>query len=166
MKADKNGALEMDDDPRQENREWIVQRIAWVMLSGLLVAVALGLFGRGGPISTKQAASPDGILQVEYERFMRYHSPDRLHLRIKATSEQVRLNIEGHYARQMQIERITPEPEQEIGEDGVVTFVFATTPPADLHATFHFAPQKYGSMEGWIALPGSARIPVRHFVYP
>lgn len=159
--------LQIDDDPGQQKFEWAMQRTAWLVLTALLVAIAFGLFGRGGPLSSMEAMSEDGSVRIEYNRFLRYHSSDVLHVSIaKSLSGNVRLKMDSVYAKHIQIERITPAPEREVGEDGAVNYVFATEPGAKLDASFHFVPQKYGKLDGWIALDGGARIALGHFVYP
>ncbi|HYD93816.1 MAG TPA: hypothetical protein VEC01_00725 [Noviherbaspirillum sp.] len=166
MEVKESPSLEIDDDPKQQQREWIMQRIALMALTALLIAVALGLFGRGGPLSSMTAISDDGALQLEYERFVRHHSPDTLQLTVKAQSDAVRLQMDSEYAKHVQIERITPDPAREIGEDGAVVYVFNTHRKATVSVSFHFSPQKYGRLEGWIALAGSPRLHFSHFVYP
>jgi hypothetical protein len=74
--------------------------------------------------------------------------------------------MDSRYARDIQIERITPEPEREMGADGVVTYLFQTQPDAELEASFHFTPQKYGKLEGWVAMDNGARHSLTQFIYP
>lgn len=167
MEGKTQRSIEMDDDPRQQEIEWVVQRVAWVLLTALLIAVALGLFGRGGPLSKVEAMSEDGRFSVEYDRFLRHDSPDALRVTVrKAGAPLVRIRMDSSYARYIQIERITPEPERETGADGTVTYLFRTRPDAELEASFHFTPEKYGKLEGWIALDNGARHSFTQFVYP
>ena len=88
----RGSGLEIDVDLEQESREWIVQRIAWLVLTALLAAVALGLFGRGGPLSTSQVRSADGATQVDYQRFIRNHSADTLRISALARDDSVRVS--------------------------------------------------------------------------
>jgi hypothetical protein len=157
----------MDDDPQQQEIEWVVQRIAWVLLTALLIAVSLGLFGRGGPLSKVEAMSEDGRFMVEYDRFLRHDSPDVLRVTVrKAGAPLVRIRMDSSYARDIQIERITPEPEREMAADGAVTYLFRTRPDSELEASFHFTPEKHGKLEGWIALDNGARHSLTQFIYP
>jgi hypothetical protein len=167
MEGNKQRSIEMDDDPRQQEIEWVVQRIAWVLLSALLIAVALGLFGRGGPLSKVEAMSEDGRFMVEYDRFLRHDSPDLLRVTVrKADAPVVRIRMDSRYARSIQIERITPDPEREASADGTVTFLFRTQPDAALEASFYFTPEIHGKLEGWVALDNGARHALSHFIYP
>ncbi len=161
------GRLEVFDRSQQNEIEWHVQRVAVVLLTLLLVAIALGLFGRGGPLSTVRTGDGAAGLAVEYDRFMRYHSPDQLRVLVKAKAQgQLRLVLAGEYVRQLQIERITPQPEQELAVGGNVVFVFTVPPGETLDATLYFSPNIYGPLAGWIAVEGGVRQPLSHFVYP
>jgi len=167
MAGNPQRSIEMDDDPRQQDIEWTVQRVAWVILTLLLVAVALGLFGRGGPLSTVAMRSEDGRFRVEYERFLRHHSQDMLRVSLeKATAAAVRVRMDGNYMKHIQIERVTPEPEREIGADGAVTYVFHSRPESAFEASFYFTPEKHGRLGGWIALDDGPRQSITQFVYP
>ena len=142
-----------------------LQRAAWILLSALLGAVALGLFGRGGPLSDVEAAAPDGSLTIGYQRFVRYHSPDELTVSLDARGRQSSLWLDVEYAQRIGIEHVTPEPDQVISEGNALRFVFHTTPGTRLRATFDYSSRRYGPLQGW-AGAGRARVPIRQFTYP
>lgn len=166
MDKEKHPELEIDADLRQQRYEWVMERIAWAVMTVLLLGIACGLFGRGGPLSTRDAASPDGLVRIEYERFVRYHSPDELRLKINADSDVVRVEFSGEYIQHIQIDRITPQPERELSENGDVTFVFGSRPGTQVHAVFAFTPQKLGGLDGWASVSNGVRLPFSQFVYP
>ncbi|KFI07504.1 hypothetical protein JN27_07805 [Massilia sp. BSC265] len=151
---------------RELGADATLQRAAWILLSVLLAAVALGLFGRGGPLSDVELAAPDGSLALGYQRFIRYHSPDELTVSVLAQGQETSIWLDAQYAGQIQIERVTPEPAQVVSEGGALRFVFHTTPGARLRATFHFASQHYGPLEGWAAAGRGPRVPIRQLTYP
>lgn len=166
MKKAGDLGLQIDDDPQQQRREWLVERVAWLALTALLLAIALGLFGRGGPLSQSIAKSADGSVQVEYDRFVRHHSPDALRVAFHASSGTASIRLDARYADRIEIEDITPQPEREIAEEGAVTYVFNTQPGTKVTATFRFSPEKYGPLEGWVAVSQGPRIPFAQFVFP
>lgn len=143
-----------------------LQRTAWILLSALLAAVALGLFGRGGPLSDVQAAARDGSLALAYQRFIRYHSPDELTVTLPAGGTTASVLLDGRYVARIEIEHVTPEPERVVSEGDALRFHFHTTPGSRLRATFHYSARHYGSLEGWIAAGGGTRVPIRQFTYP
>jgi hypothetical protein len=151
---------------RRQEREWLLQRIAWWLLLTLLAAIGMGLFGRGGPLSEVRLGSRDGALLVELDRSIRYHSPDTLKVTVLAQSDQTPIRLDASYLRRIQIEHITPQPAREIGGGAAVTYVFDTRPGERLTATFHFSADKYGSLAGWVESADGTRVDFRQFAYP
>ena len=43
-----NQELEIDEDIALENKSWTAERVAWVLMGLLLLAVLLGFTGNGG----------------------------------------------------------------------------------------------------------------------
>ena len=166
MEQEHIAGLEIDADDRQQRRDWVVERLSWIVLALLLIGVACGLFGRGGPLSTRTLVSADSGVRMQYERFVRHHSPDALHLAINASAPFVRLRIGSDYLRHIQIDNITPRPYREISEDGAVTYLFEARPQSSILVTFHFAPGKYGHLDGWLSVNDGPRLAFSQFVYP
>lgn len=156
----------IEEVSRELGAEALLQRAAWILLSVLLAAIALGLFGRGGPLSDVKLAAPDKSLVLEYQRFIRYHSPDDLTVSVLAQGRKTSLSLDAQYARQIAIERVTPEPEQVASEGDALRFVFHTTPGTPLRASFHFASKHYVPLDGWVAASRGPRVPIRQFTYP
>ncbi|WP_334187940.1 hypothetical protein [Noviherbaspirillum sp.] len=166
MEQQQYPGLQIDSDMRQQHREWKIQRIAWALLFALLIAILLGLFGRGGPISTTSVESADGMLRIDYERFVRNHTPDKLQLTFQAQSETARVKLSGDYAQKIRIEHITPTPVRTTSDQDGIVFVFDTRPSAVTEASIHFSPDGFGKLEGWIALDGRQPHPFNQFIYP
>lgn len=158
--------LEMDADVRQQRREWVMERFAWAVLTLLLIGVAFGLFGRGGPLSERALVSGDGRFRMEYDRFVRYHSPDQLQITLTASAHFVRVRLDSGYLRHIQVERITPRPDRETSEDGAVVYRFEVSPQTAMRATFYFTPETLGRLDGWVAIDDGVRYPFSQFVYP
>jgi hypothetical protein len=151
---------------RRQEREWLLQRIAWWLLLALLGAIGMGLFGRGGPLSELRLGSRDGALVVELDRFIRYHSPDSLTVKVMAHTDKTPVRLDASYLGRIQIEHITPQPARAIGGGAAVTYVFDTRPGERLSATFHFSADKYGHLAGWVESEDGSRVDFRQFVYP
>lgn len=161
-----SSGLEMDVDPEQESREWIVQRITWVVFTALLAAVALGLFGRGGPLSTSQVRSADGSIQIDYQRFIRNHSADTLRISALAHNNTAHVRMDSQYAKHIEVEVITPQPDRVVSEGDAIMFVFNTQPGTRLEAEISFHPNMVGRLNGWISVDGGSRQSFKQFVYP
>jgi hypothetical protein len=151
---------------RRQEREWLLQRIAWWLLLTLLAAIGMGLFGRGGPLSELRLGSRDGALLIELDRFIRYHSPDTLTVTVRTSLEKTPIRLDARYLRQIQIEHVTPQPAREIGGGAAVTYVFDTRPGERLTATFHFSADKYGRLAGWVESADGNRVDFSQFAYP
>ncbi len=163
---EKQNRFELDTAGHNQDVEWLVQRVAWILFTVLLLLIALGLFGRGGPISWTRISTANGALVMEYNRFIRYHSPDRLRFAARAAGTEIRVTIDETYINQIQIDRITPKPAHEISDAEGVTYVFNVEPGAVLTATFHFTPQTYGMLEGWVSADGLPALSFSQFAYP
>jgi hypothetical protein len=131
----------------------------------LLIAIALGLLGKG-PLSEAGVGSSEDAIQMKYERFMRHRSPDNLRLTVQPSSDTVRVMLDSQYARRIEIEKITPEPEHVISGPDATTFVFNAGSSGQMHAQFYIRPEKVGKLEGWIAVEGKPRHTFSQFVYP
>lgn len=157
--------LEIDENLKQERAEWILQRIAWTLCTVLMAGIFFGLLGRG-PLSEAQLRSEDGAIRVEYDRFLRNHSPDSMKITIETPSDTVRLSLGSEFTENVQIESILPPPREAIGGEGMITYIFNTQPKARMQATIYFTPQKTGRMEGWVAADAKPRLVFSQFVYP
>ena len=73
------GDLEIEEDLAFQDRSWRAQRVAWVLMSCLLVLAMLGLFGTG-PLSSATVGEPGAPIWVEYERFGKFR--DRMTVRV------------------------------------------------------------------------------------
>lgn len=158
--------LEIDINPRQQEREWIVQRVAVIALGILLVFILLGLFGRGGPLSAVEAEANGGATRIRYERFVRNHSPDKLELAALAHGDEVRVRLDGGYVKRIALRDVTPQPARVVAENDGLVFVFHARPGVELHAAFQFAPDALGPLTGWVQADGAPRQALAQFVFP
>ena len=120
MPIKRRNGLEVAEDLRFQQRDWIVQRAGWALMALAIFAAVAGLFG-AGPLSSAQLAPPGSLLWIEYERFARSRSPStlRVHFARDAVQKgQVRFWIDRAYLDEMKPERILPEPQKvEVGGD-------------------------------------------------
>ncbi len=62
-----------------QRREWTVQKIGTVVLVAFVLAGLLGLFGVG-PLASTTQSSPEGLVEVEYDRVTRSNTDDQITL--------------------------------------------------------------------------------------
>jgi hypothetical protein len=169
MSAQRYGDLEIDADLAFQRRTWVVQRIGWLLMLGVVIAAILGLFGRG-LLSHQTEESRDGSVTVSYRQFERSDAPTAIELRVsteRAENGQVEVWIDRSYTDAMQMERIVPEPASVTsGEDRLIlTFhVDQATPFLDI--ILHMRPSGIGWHSGRIGLLDDPSISFRQFVFP
>jgi hypothetical protein len=163
-------ALEINEDPRRERREWRVERLGWVAMAGLVTAALLGLLGGAGPLSHGGAADPRGDLRIEYRRFARHQAPSTLRVQLGPEvprSGTVRLWLDRKYVDDAGIGEITPEPERIEATADRLTYTFAvplTGRPTTL--TYHLEPQRIGRLVTRFGLEGRGELGFRQLVLP
>jgi hypothetical protein len=169
MPLKKIGDLEIDEDIEWERKEWTAERIGWVLMALFVAAALLGLFGRG-PLSSRTAGTEGGPLRVEYQRFIRFNSPQELHLFVDPQSVQngeLRLVIAGDFPTANTHIDISPDPESVELSSGRMVYVWQVTEPqAPMQISFHFFPMQMFSQNSSFAPEGAAEIEISQFVYP
>jgi hypothetical protein len=163
------GDMEVGQDMAYQRREWLVERIGWIVMATVVLAALLGLLGRG-PLSSAERGDHAGTLRLEYERFLHYRDQSTLTVTIDAGSpdaEQVRLWLSRSYLETMRPLKITPAPErEEIGGERQV-FVFRRADrDVPVRVIFHVEPDDFGSVSGKLGIDGGAALDFWQFVYP
>jgi len=145
------------------------QRVVWAVLALLVLAVLLGLFGGGGPFSATRARTPDGALELRYQRLTRAGAPATLEVRIAPAlvpGARIHLELGREYARSARIQRISPEPLQvRSGPEGL-GYDFAAAPGAPARIVFHLQMREFGLLRGRLALPPAHELEFLQLVYP
>ena len=154
-------------DPDFQRRTWAAQRVGRVAMALVVLAALLGLVGTG-PLS--QTSVGDGRLTVEYDRFVRRLGENRLTFKVApgaAAGPEVRLWIDAPYARRMEVEAVTPEPERMETTADRLTLVFALAHPGEgLEAVVDLRSRSFGRVRGAVGLAGGPTAHIAQFVYP
>jgi hypothetical protein len=157
--------LQLAEKATQLQREWRMQRIAWPLLYALLGACMLGLFGQG-PLSRTEAASADGRLRVEHDRFLRRESADSVEFSLRPTGNAARLRLSSAWLRQVDVDAVFPEPEHRVSGADAVTMVFATQAQQPVQVRLRLRALRPGHLQGWAALDDGPVLRFSQFVYP
>jgi hypothetical protein len=166
------GDLDIDVDMVFQRRSWIVQRVAWIVMTLLVVAAALGLLGPG-PLSRATASLP-GVLEAKYQTLTRYEDPETLTVRVApavTTSGLVRLSINRDYLDRAQVTSVTPTPERVEVAHARVVYVFRVAEAGrPLDVTFDLKPRNIGRAEARLAIESPAgrgrALTMRQFAFP
>ena len=119
--------LQIGEDLEQQRRLWAFERVGWILLVVALVAAAAGVFGPG-LLGTARESSSNGMLSVEYLRFLRVHSPHELRVSVEPQRRgdgRFRIWLESDYLDSVSLERMTPAPETVRAGAERVTIEFA-----------------------------------------
>lgn len=160
--------LELDQDMPYQERAWRVERVAWVVLSLIIVAALVGVFGTG-PLSSTTAGDEQTGLSAGYERFVRHDGRSSLELSISpdhASDGHVEVWLSAGYLSDIQIENISPQPDEVRTSGERDIFVFLTDNPSSMTVTFHFRPNSIGAISGDIGIVDGPTVSVRHISFP
>lgn len=167
-KEDSSGqAVPIQENLRWVCREWLIQRIGEYVLIALVILGACGLFSKG-VLSNGSARSPDGTIQVEYERFGRVESNMDMRIRYNApVTDRFTVTIGGGALDNLQIQTLQPQPLEAvtIGSDLRLTFSVRDTGP-DHAIWLGLQPRNPGRIH--VAINGGDHPPVRftQWIYP
>jgi hypothetical protein len=140
------------------------------LLAAGIAASACGLFG-SGPLSDTSAVEPSSSVRIDYPRFLRRQSPERLTVHVPLEAEareapEVRLWIDSRLLEAFELQQITPEPERvETGQDGS-TFVFAADRGGEARIVLDVEYEAWGRLRGRIGRSPDESVELRQLVYP
>jgi hypothetical protein len=164
----KPAGFDLTEDLEFQRRTWAAQRVGRVMMALVVLAALLGLVGTG-PLS-KTSAGDGERLTVEYDRFVRRLGENRLIVKVApgaAAGPEVRVWIDSGYARWMEVESVTPEPERMETAADRLTLVFALARPGEgLEAVLDLRSRAFGPVRGAVGLADGPTARIAQFVYP
>jgi hypothetical protein len=160
------GSLQIDQDLEYQRREWVFERVGWIIVALLLLAGLLGVFG-GGPLSRDEITA--GPLTLEYDRLARERAPAELQIETDAgaaTDGQLALWLNRAFLDKVDVVSVIPEPVEMTMALDRVTYHFAV--PADQPATivFQLQPEEPGNVAGRLGLVDGEAVAFTQFIYP
>jgi hypothetical protein len=160
--------LEIRENIDEQHRAWRFERVGWLVLLLILVGATLGVFG-SGVFGTAEASTPDGLLRVEFPRFLRAQSPQRLRAWIepqRQPTNRFTLWFSAAYLADLSLQRVMPPPARVVAGRERITFEFESDGGAEpIPVTFEFVANESGAFDGTIGSDLGA-IVFRQFVYP
>lgn len=154
--------LEIDQSLDFERRMHVVHRLAAVLGVLLFAAAIVGVFGEG-PLTHASARSPNGVLSVDYDRFVRTAASTSFRLSIARRRGPVSFAISNAFLEKASINSVGPDPSSETVLPDRTVFTVQQTPPAPIVVTI--TPQKIGLHEVTIRTRG-AQVSFKQFTYP
>ncbi len=126
-------AVSVGEDLDFQHRWWRFEKAAWLLLAVVLVADALGAFGRGW-LAQAELTAADGSMRVRYERVERAGTPSELTIEFGPSAvrdQKVQIFASQAIVKELGAQRIIPQPiASEIGPGGITYTFSATSAPA------------------------------------
>ena len=146
----------MEKDIRQiekhystQQMEWVAFCIFWILMSLVLVATALGLFGNG-LLSNKTYTAKGN--KIEYKKFMRVEKGTELLVHLNNAGENAKISLNNDYLKKVRIEQITPQPSKVELINNELIYTFSSIQKGFI--VFYLIPQKMGSQQLRITIDG------------
>ena len=153
-------SLEIDESINLHRTGWIVQRIGWVIIIGIMAAGLMGLFGEG-PIS--RAHPLTGGIETTYERFFRFES--EMKIVIRSSGEHIsNITFSQHYLKNFKILRFIPEPENNTTTTDKIIYNFL--PGQNELVSIYITPTSYGTIKGTMHVNDVNTFTLHHFIFP
>ena len=163
------GDLDINQDLPHESLEWKIERVGWVMMSGILLAALLGLLGKGC-LSHAILGKPNTIFWVEYDRFERYQAPTMLRLHLgpgAAQGDKARIWVSREYVENIELHHIDPEPDRVEAKADRFLYTFNVPDASAATAvTFYLEGNKYGRLVLDVGLEAGPQVNASQFFYP
>ena len=153
----KSRTLEIDEDLQFQRKEWLFQRIGAALLVVFVVAALLGFTGMGGPMSHGEAVGQDGLLHVEYERFVRRGGMSTVRLHLRSAPGDVRFWVSAPYFEHARIESVAPTPELVSVESDRHVYLIRSG-SSDVTVTLEVEHEAVGRLDAEVGLVGGPSV--------
>ncbi|HEY0760013.1 MAG TPA: hypothetical protein VGD59_12235 [Acidisarcina sp.] len=137
--------LAVGEDLSFQRKWWVFERIVWTLFVLVVVLDVAGVFGRG-PAANAHMHTPDGAMNVRYERIERFSTPSIMTIEFGRTAVRdgkIQLWVSDSIVKELGNQRIVPQPLSSITGDGGIYYTFPTTDSPD-SVEFALQPSKPG----------------------
>jgi hypothetical protein len=160
-------AIAVGEDLEFQERWWTFERIVWSFFILLLIADALGVFGRGW-LAKADVKQPDSGMEVKYERVMRRSTPGTILICFgpdALQNSEVHLFVSREIVELLGNEGISPLPEKSVLGDGGVTYTFPATAGAP-EVAIQVEAKSPGFLRWTLQVPGHPAVHQKAWVMP
>ena len=137
------------------------------MMALFILAGLLGLLGSGW-LGHTTIATADRSLQLEYDRFLRLHTPATVQIRaVPPTARELQLRIGREYLEGLQITQMVPEPDRVVIEPENYSYYFLiSSSDRPVEIALAIEPNRAGWLDGSISLASERGLQLQQLVYP
>jgi hypothetical protein len=162
-----NEEVAVGEDLDFQRRWWRFENFAWIVFTLIIVCDLAGVFGRG-PLAKAERKSPDGTIDVRYEKIERTDSPSIMSIDFGPAAVhdgRIKLYISQSLVQALGTQRVIPEPaETTIGDAGLTyTFLASKTPAA---VALALQPSGPGIYDFKVGVAGAPAVQAKVFVVP
>lgn len=165
-----HGDLQIDEDIAFERREWTIQRVTFIVLLAIVIAGLLGALGGPGPLSAATLGESGASLRLTYERFIHVLEAHALSFEVRPTDASagtVSLALGLDYLRDIEVQRVHPEPETVQAASDRLIYTFALASPGEtIRIQFTVRATRFGVLGGRIGFESGPAFDIRQLVYP
>jgi hypothetical protein len=162
-----NDEIQVGENLDFQRKWWRFENVVWIFFSLIIVLDLAGLFGRG-PIARAERHSPDGTINIKYERIERTDSPSILSIEFGPSAIQdgkINLYVSESLVKGLGTERVVPNPLVTAIGNGGLTYTFAASKvPASVDLALE--PSGPGLYDFTIGVVGATPIHAQVFVVP
>lgn len=154
------------EDMRFQRITWIVERIGWAAVVGLMLLALAGLFSMG-PLSAVEQTDDSGALTVRYDRFQRSGATAVMEVVLTPLDgEGAALHFDKSFLHAFTIEAVQPRPAEWRGEADGAALVFPVPDGRSFTVQLSLRPETVGSLRSRLRLGGQSAVDLFFFVYP
>jgi hypothetical protein len=155
----KRDITEIEKFISQQQKEWLLFRIAWVLMGLVLIAAALGLFGNG-PVSKQTYAAHQ--VHITYQKFLRVDKASEIYIGVPEQGQVTTIGINNDYIQKVNIYQVVPQPAAVELRDNTLIYRFRSV--SNGFITFYLSPQQMGSQPLEITVGGN-KMRFNQFIY-
>jgi hypothetical protein len=155
----------LPEDMVLQCREWRAERIGWVVMALLVLAALLGVFSHG-LLSDTTAASRDGALRVDYERFAHKTARTQFVITLTRAPQDPRIRLSPSFLEFHDIEVLYPVPLRSSSGAAGLDLVFAPATTGDLAVHIGARPKRFGVASLSVEIGDQSRASFTQLIYP
>ncbi len=163
-----DNAVSVGEDLKFQERWWTFERVVWIFFLLVLVADALGVFGRGWLAKAEDHRAASGI-DIFYERVERAETPSVMRVALRpdaVVNGKAQLFVSESVVKKLGAQRIAPQPESSAIGNGGITYTFAVDPAKPGDVEIGMQPEAPGVVHFTVQVPGKEAVTERVVVMP
>lgn len=138
--------LEIDADRAFQEKQWLWERVGWLLMALLVIAALAGLTGANGPAASGQANAAGAT--IDYPRIARWQASDTMSIEFAPDAQgRVEVLLPAEFSEIFAIESVTPQPSRAV-----------TTPRGQLYE-FELAAESGAKSANFSLRPGRPAFP-------